>query len=36
MQLHLNKELFKDFIDNLNARTGLKYDQKEVDCNEVI
>ena len=22
MNLHLNKELFRDFIDNLNTKTG--------------
>lgn len=31
MKLHLNKELFKDFIDNLNTRTGIDSDIIEKD-----
>ena len=31
MNLHLNKELFREFIDNLNARTGIDYDIIEKD-----
>lgn len=31
MNLHLNKELFKDFIDNLNAKTGIDGDIIEKD-----
>lgn len=31
MNLHLNKELFKDFINNLNARTGIDPDIIEKD-----
>ena len=26
MNLHLNKELFREFIDNLNTRTGINSD----------
>lgn len=26
MNLHLNKELFRDFIDNLNTKTGIDSD----------
>ena len=31
MNLHLNKELFREFIDNLNARTGIDSDIIEKD-----
>ena len=31
MSLHLNKELFRDFIDNLNTRTGIDSDIIEKD-----
>lgn len=31
MNLHLNKELFKDFIDNLNTKTGIDGDIIEKD-----
>ena len=31
MNLHLNKELFKEFIDNLNAKTGIDSDIIEKD-----
>ncbi len=31
MNLHLNKELFKDFIDTLNTRTGIAIDILEKD-----
>ena len=31
MKLHLNKELFKDFIDTLNTRTGIAIDILEKD-----
>ena len=31
MNLHLNKELFKEFIDNLNTRTGIDSDIIEKD-----
>lgn len=31
MKLHLNKELFREFIDNLNARTGIDSDIIEKD-----
>lgn len=31
MNLHLNKELFKEFIDNLNTRTGVGTDIIEKD-----
>ena len=31
MNLHLNKELFRDFIDNLNTKTGIDSDIIEKD-----
>ena len=31
MKLHLNKELFREFIDNLNAKTGIDSDIIEKD-----
>ena len=31
MNLHLNKELFREFIDNLNTRTGIDSDIIEKD-----
>lgn len=31
MKLHLNKEIFKDFIDTLNTRTGIAIDILEKD-----
>ena len=31
MKLHLNRELFKEFIDNLNTRTGIDSDIIEKD-----
>ena len=31
MKLHLNKELFKEFIDNLKTRTGIDSDIIEKD-----
>ncbi len=31
MNLHLNKKLFKDFIDNLNFRSGISTDIIEKD-----
>lgn len=31
MNLHLNKELFKDMIDTLNTRTGISIDIIEKD-----
>ncbi len=31
MNLHLNTDLFREFIDNLNARTGIDYDIIEKD-----
>ena len=31
MNLHLNKELFREFIDNLNARTNIDSDIIEKD-----
>ena len=31
MNLHLNKELFREFIDNLNTKTGIDSDIIEKD-----
>ena len=34
MNLHLNKELFRDLIDTINIRTGIAIDIIEKDYNE--
>lgn len=31
MKLHLNKELFRDFIETLNTKTGIAIDIMEKD-----
>ena len=36
MNLHLNKELFRDFIDNLNTKTGIDSDIIEKDKKKII
>ena len=36
MNLHLNKELFREFIDNLNTKTGIDSDIIEKDAEKYI